>query len=501
MTGPLRLGVIGPGDVAERDYLPELGRLAGRAEVVAFASRDGERARAAAARWGGTAYAGYEELLGDPAVDAVLNLTPIGLHAEVTLAALAAGKHVYSEKPLAGGVAEARAIRDAAAERGLVLVCAPCVMLFPQVVHAAEVLASGAIGTPSSVRASAFGGAPPWEGYASDPSPFFSADGGPLRRHGGLSTGSDRRPDRASGARGGGQLAHARCVRGRRGSARRACVCPSRWTTTGSWCWSCVGGVPASVEANFCAQATAAPELEIRGDAGTLALSLLDVSEPVRLFAEGEWHETRVPHEREAGPDHLLGVEQLVECVASGAEPSLSADRAIHVLAVIAAARRAAGEGRFVEVVGRGGTDMTGRRSPAPGHRRHRRDRAARAAAAPHAGRRAGPRAGGRRVRPGAGTRRCRGRALRRPAGVHRHRDAARPGRRGRRLHRIADRPAPRPGTARAGGRRARARQQDALDHGRGGRRPDRARARSAASASSPRRARRCARSCAASAS
>ena len=55
------------------------------------------------------------------------------------------------------------------------------------------------------------------------------------------------------------------------------------------------GGCLASVEANFCAQATAAPELEIRGDAGTLALSLLDVSEPVRLFAEGEWHETRVP--------------------------------------------------------------------------------------------------------------------------------------------------------------------------------------------------------------
>jgi predicted dehydrogenase len=110
------------------------------------------------------------------------------------------------------------------------------------------------------------------------------------------------------------------------------------------------GGVLASVEANFCAQATAAPELEIRGDAGTLALSLLDVSEPVRLFAEGEWREVHVPHERAAGPDHLLGVEQLVDCVATGDWPSLSADRAIHVLAVIAAARRAAGEGRSIEI-------------------------------------------------------------------------------------------------------------------------------------------------------
>ena len=181
VAAPVGLGVIGVGDVALRDYLPEFGRLAGRAEVVAVASGDGGRARDAAARFAGArAYAGYVDLLADSAVDAVLNLTPIGLHGEVTLAALAAGKHVYTEKPLAGGVAEARALRDAAAARGLALVCAPCVMLFPQVVHAAAVLASGAIGSPSSVRGSAFGGAPPWEGYSSDPSPFFSAAGGPL---------------------------------------------------------------------------------------------------------------------------------------------------------------------------------------------------------------------------------------------------------------------------------------------------------------------------------
>jgi len=349
VTGPLRLGVIGPGDVAERDYLPEMGRLAGRAGIAAFASRDGERARAAASRWGGTAYAGYADLLGDPAVDAILNLTPIGLHAEVTLAALAAGKHVYSEKPLAGGVAEARAIRDAASERRLVLVCAPCVMLFPQVVHAAEVLASGAVGAPSSVRASAFGGAPPWEGYASDPSPFFSVDGGPLvdmavyplAAIAGLVAPVGRVAAVSSRTR------EAFDVTEGPAAGRRVPVeVDDNWQLV----LELNGGVPASVEANFCAQATAAPELEIRGDAGTLALSLLDVSEPVRLFAEGEWHETRVPHEREAGPDHLLGVEQLVDCVATGSEPSLSADRAIHVLAVVASARRAAGVGRFVDV-------------------------------------------------------------------------------------------------------------------------------------------------------
>jgi predicted dehydrogenase len=109
-------------------------------------------------------------------------------------------------------------------------------------------------------------------------------------------------------------------------------------------------GCLACIEANFCAHATAAPELEIRGDAGTIALSLLDVSAPVRMFAGGEWREIHAPHAREAGPDHLLGVEQLVETVARGGEPSLSADRAIHVLAVIAAARRSAAEGRMVDI-------------------------------------------------------------------------------------------------------------------------------------------------------
>jgi predicted dehydrogenase len=350
VTAPLRLGVVGTGDVAERDYLPELGRLAGRAKIVALASRDGERARAAAAQFeGARAYAGYAELLGDPAVDAILNLTPIGMHAEVTLAALGAGKHVYSEKPLAGGVAEARAVRDAASESGRVLVCAPCVMLFPQVVHAAGLLASGALGTPSSVRASAFGGAPPWEGYASDPSPFFSAEGGPLvdmavyplAAIAGLIAPVARVTALSSRTRDSFEVAD-----GPAAGVRVPVEADDNWQLM----LELRDGVLASVEANFCAQATAAPELEIRGDAGTLALSLLDVSEPVRLFAGGEWHEARVPHARTAGPDHLLGVEQLVDVVTRGGEPSLSADRAIHVLAVIAGARRAAAESRAVEI-------------------------------------------------------------------------------------------------------------------------------------------------------
>jgi predicted dehydrogenase len=199
------------------------------------------------------------------------------------------------------------------------------------------------------VRASAFGGAPPWEGYASDPSPFFSAEGGPLvdmavyplAAIAGLIAPVARVSAMSSRTRDAFEVAE-----GPAAGLRVPVEAADNWHLA----LELQDGCLAAVEANFCAHATAAPELEIRGDVGTLALSLLDVSQPVRLFAGGEWHETGVPHARSAGPDHLLGVEQLVESVLYGGEPSLSADRAIHVLAVIAGARLAAAGGHAVEI-------------------------------------------------------------------------------------------------------------------------------------------------------
>ncbi len=102
----IRLGIIGVGDVAHRDYLPEIHRLADLAEVVAVAGRSGARAKATAERYGFPVWhCGYQALLEVDEVDAVVNLTPWPMHAEVVAAALRAGKHVYSEKPLAPSAA------------------------------------------------------------------------------------------------------------------------------------------------------------------------------------------------------------------------------------------------------------------------------------------------------------------------------------------------------------------------------------------------------------
>ncbi len=177
---PVRLAVIGAGDVAQRDYLPEAHRLAGRAEIVIICGRSPERARRVAGQFGIARWtADYREALAAD-VDAIVNLTPAPVHEEITRAALAAGLHVYSEKPLAVTAGRARALAGEAAQRGLILVCAPSVLLFPQLAVVREVIEAGDLGAICSARAQSLGGVPPWEGYDSDPAPFFSAESGPL---------------------------------------------------------------------------------------------------------------------------------------------------------------------------------------------------------------------------------------------------------------------------------------------------------------------------------
>jgi len=123
---PLRVGIVGCGDVA-RYYAGNAGRFDGFA-LVACADADPARCRAAADRYGLEPMA-VDALLRRDDLDAVLNLTPPAHHAEVTLAAIAHGRHVYSEKPLATSLAAAREIAAAARAAGVTVCCAPDTVL------------------------------------------------------------------------------------------------------------------------------------------------------------------------------------------------------------------------------------------------------------------------------------------------------------------------------------------------------------------------------------
>lgn len=370
MTGGprrLRLAVVGVGDVAQRDYLPQMHRIADVAEVVMVCGRGDDRAREVAGRFGVARWAaGYRPAVDAGDVDAVVNLTPPGAHVEVTMAALHAGKHVYTEKPLAPSAAEAIVLRDEAAGRGLTLVCAPSVMVFPQLVAAEEVVASGRLGPIHAARAVAFGGVPPWDGYISDPSPYFRPETGPLVDMGVY-------PVHALA----GLLGPVRSVTAMSSRTRdsfavtdgpaRGTVVPVEVDDNWQLILECAAGSGsgtgtgagtrafASVQANFCAVAAAGPECELFGERGTLAFDLLDVSAPLKLSTGEGWAEQEVAHERAGGPDHVLGVRHLAECVLSGRQPSLGPDRAVHVLEVLDAARASAREGRAIEVRAGGG--------------------------------------------------------------------------------------------------------------------------------------------------
>ena len=141
----LRWGIIGPGRIAPRLVRGVAGRE--RSQLVAVASRDPGRAAAFAAEQGiARSFGSYEELLDAADVDVVYVSLPNHLHAEWTIRALEAGKHVLCEKPLALTVAEVDAISAAAERAGRIAVEAFMYLHHPQILRAIELARSGEFG-------------------------------------------------------------------------------------------------------------------------------------------------------------------------------------------------------------------------------------------------------------------------------------------------------------------------------------------------------------------
>lgn len=142
----MRLGIVGCGWVA--DYY--LATLVNHPElsVAGVFDRDPSRAERFSAYHRLRRYTSLEELLGDPAVELVANLTNPRSHFEVSKAALDAGKHVYSEKPLATSFPEAERLVELAEKRGLLLSSAPCTVLGETAQTLWRALREGRIGTP-----------------------------------------------------------------------------------------------------------------------------------------------------------------------------------------------------------------------------------------------------------------------------------------------------------------------------------------------------------------
>jgi predicted dehydrogenase len=173
---PVQVGVIGCGAISEV-YLPNCMTMPGM-RVAACADLNPERARARAEQFGVPRILEVGELLEDEEIEVVLNLTIPLAHGELNQHALLAGKHVYSEKPLAVNREDGRRLLEEAASRNLLVGCAPDTFLGPAWQACRRAIDDGVIGEP--VAASAFMMTHGHESWHPDPDFFYAAGGGPL---------------------------------------------------------------------------------------------------------------------------------------------------------------------------------------------------------------------------------------------------------------------------------------------------------------------------------
>jgi predicted dehydrogenase len=142
----MKWGILGTARIARSQVIPAM-QQSGNHDVVAIASRDPARAADVAHSLGiPRSYGEYEDLLNDPDIEAIYNPLPNHLHLWWSMQALAAGKHVLCEKPIAMNAAEARALATAQQRSGKVVMEAFMVRAHPQWLHVREMVRAGRIG-------------------------------------------------------------------------------------------------------------------------------------------------------------------------------------------------------------------------------------------------------------------------------------------------------------------------------------------------------------------
>ncbi|API55962.1 oxidoreductase (plasmid) [Rhizobium leguminosarum] len=171
----LRIGVVGCGNISLA-YMRNAPMFHG-VEITACADLNADAAKRRAAEFD-LRTADVYSLIDDSNIDLILNLTIPAAHFDVSMRALSAGKHVFTEKPLGVTAAEGRSLVDAAAAKGLMLGSAPDTFLGAAGRHARRQMEAGAIGKP--VTGTAFMMGRGMEHWHPDPSFYYQAGAGPV---------------------------------------------------------------------------------------------------------------------------------------------------------------------------------------------------------------------------------------------------------------------------------------------------------------------------------
>jgi predicted dehydrogenase len=359
----IRIAIVGCGDAAYRHYLPPLEALADHVEIVGACSSRVVSARRLAdfvAPWSPSAVASdsLETMLADARPDAVFNLTPAPVHADVTAACLRAGASVYSEKPLAATLVEADELIATARANGLLLVCAPASAATRHVRWLRDLVRGGSLGRPTLAIAQCAGMGPAaWAEYTGDPAVFYGPGVGPL-----LDIGIYRLhemttilgPVRRVQAMGAIAIAERRISAGPRAGQTVEVTAPDDVLVHLEFASGALGQLLAS----FAVPASRQPWLEIHLESGSISLGgdAFAADSPADVFVGSGataidglspgWN-TALEPPPPADPFPLIGqgAAHFVACLEGRETPVLTAEHARHVLEVVLAAYESILEG------------------------------------------------------------------------------------------------------------------------------------------------------------
>jgi predicted dehydrogenase len=339
------VGVIGCGNISGAYF--GAGKTFPNLEIVACADLDLARAQAKASEFNIPKACTVKELLKDPAIEIVVNLTIPKAHAEVALAALAAGKHVYGEKPLAVTRKDGAKILAAAKARKLRVGSAPDTFFGGGVQTCRKLIDDGWIGQP--VAASAFMTCPGHESWHPQPEFYYDVGGGPMLDMGPYYlTALINLLGPIVRVSGSARMTHAE----RMITSHPQCgkIMKVKALTHYATVLDFAQGALCSMIMSFDCQAAQLPRIEIYGTEGTLSVPDPNTfGGPVRFAGKGrDWMEVPLTHGYTEN-SRSIGVADMANAIRSGRAHRASGELAFHVLDVMEAAAEASAKGKAVK--------------------------------------------------------------------------------------------------------------------------------------------------------
>jgi predicted dehydrogenase len=343
----MKIGIIGCGNISDI-YLQNCKRLHGL-EVVACADLVVERAREKAERYGIPKALTADQLLADPDVELAINLTIPKAHFEVGKGLIAAGKHVYNEKPLTTSRSDAKKLLEAAERGSLRVGCAPDTFLGAALQTARARVDAGDIGRPVAATAFMMHHGP--EGWHPDPEFFFKPGAGPLFDMGPYYLTALVHllgPAKRVGAACSSAFPERVVMRGPKAGHRIKVETPTHVAGTVEF----AGGAIATIVFSFDIWAAQLPYIEIYGTEGSMSLPDPNFfGGVVRMIRQGDrgWHEVPLEGGYEQNA-RGIGVADVADAIVRGRPHRASGELAFHVLDIMESVLEAGRTGRCVEI-------------------------------------------------------------------------------------------------------------------------------------------------------